>query len=280
MKAFKHFFFAYLFPLVPKRLLSRGTGLLMRIPLPGLLGRVLIPRFARFFKIVESEAELPAASYGSFNAFFTRRLKPGLRPIQAAIVHPADSKLTQNGNVMAGQLLQAKGWTYSLSEFLGDEALAKQYEGGSYYTYYLCPADYHRVHASAGGRLVSASHIPGLLWPVNEWSVTNVKRLFCLNERVVLNFESPRGKWSSVLVGATNVGQISITLDPSISTNKWLWHKPTTRDYSPPIDVGVGDELGMFHLGSTVINVFEKGFALPPKPASFVKMGEAVVEKG
>ncbi len=251
---------SWLFPWVPKRLLSRATGLLMRLPLPGPLRPPLVRAFAGAFNITLAEAERELPYYGSLDAFFTRKLKNGLRPIEGEYVHPVDGKLTQFGPVQNGELVQAKGWNYPMGEFLGDEKLAQVYEGGQFSTFYLCPADYHRVHAPTHGRLVSARHIPGLLWPVNDWSVTNIRRLFCLNERVVLNFESERGRWSLVLVGATNVGHITITLDPSITTNRWMWHAPTDRQYSPPLEVKAGDELGMFHLGSTVICVFEASF--------------------
>ncbi len=276
MNGFKTLFLSWIFPWIPKRLMSRGTGVLMRLPFPGLLAAPLIPIFARIFKIKLEEAEFAASSYRSFDGFFTRKLKPGLRPIQADFVHPVDGALTLQGEVKSGQLMQAKGWDYSLAEFLGNEELARSYDGGKFLTYYLCPADYHRVHAQTGGKLVSANHIPGLLWPVNEWSVGNIQRLFNLNERVVLNFESQRGRWSSVLVGATNVGHITISLDPSIITNRWMWHKPTDRVYTPPIAVKAGDELGMFHLGSTVINVFDKNFNFKLPGPMPVKMGETL----
>jgi phosphatidylserine decarboxylase len=275
MNRLKTVFLAWIFPWFPKRLLSRGTGVLMRIPFPGLVAAPLVLGFARFFGINVREAEFSAGSYRSLDGFFTRKLQPGLRPIGGPVVHPVDGRLTIQGDIVRGELLQAKGWTYSAAEFLGSAELAAAYEGGKFLTWYLCPADYHRIHSPASGELMSARHIPGLLWPVNEWSVNNIRRLFNLNERVVLNFESPRGRWSAVLVGATNVGHITVTLDPSITTNRWMWHAPTDRQYSPPIPVRAGDELGMFHLGSTVICLFEKGFGLtPPGHAMAVKMGE------
>lgn len=276
MKAFKDWFFAWIFPWVPKRLLSRATGVFMRIPLPWPLSAVLIRGFARIFSINTEWAERSPGKYRSFDDYFTRKLKAGLRPIQGRFVHPVDGVLSQKGAVTAGELIQAKGWTYSLSEFLGDERLAQSYEGGNFATYYLCPTDYHRVHAPRSGDLISARHIPGLLWPVNEWSVTNVRRLFNLNERVVMNFRSPEGNWSYVMVGATNVGHMTITHDPSIVTNRWMWHASTDRVYSPPISVKAGDELGIFHLGSTVVCVYDKNL---PRVANQnpcpVKMGES-----
>lgn len=276
MNAFKRLFFSLIFPFVPKRLLSRLTGVFMRLPLPGPLAAMVVPGFAKFFDIAIHEAEFAAGRYRSLDDFFTRRLRADLRPLGGDFVHPVDGQLTQNGAVAAGgQLLQAKGWTYGLDEFLGDDALAATYTDGHYYTWYLCPADYHRVHAPCGGRLVSAKHIPGLLWPVNDWSVNNVKRLFCLNERVVLNFESEHGRWSLVLVGATNVGHITVTMDPAITTKHWFWRKPTEHTYDPPIPVAAGDEVGMFHLGSTVVCVFEKAFGRGTAEGRAVRMGEA-----
>lgn len=273
MKGLKNFFFSWIFPWVPKRLLSRATGVLMRIPLFWPFSALLIPLFAALFKIDVGLAEKSPGAYRSFDDFFTRRLKAGARPVEGAFVHPVDGVLSQAGPVVAGELLQAKGWNYSLAEFLGDAGLAAVYEGGSFATYYLCPADYHRVHSPRTGALVAGRHIPGLLWPVNEWSVSNIRRLFNLNERVVLNFQSPEGRFSVVMVGATNVGHMTISADPSIVTNRWMWHAPTDRIYSPGVPVRVGDELGIFHLGSTVVVLFEKSLpavrAAAPSPVKF-----------
>jgi len=264
-------FMSWIFPWVPKRLLSRMTGLFMRLPL-GPLSGVLIPVFAKIFKINIAEAEFPPSAYRSFDHFFTRKLRLDARPVAAGLVHPVDGKLTENGAVLQGELMQAKGWPYSLGEFLGDEALAQAYASGSFVTYYLCPADYHRVHSPFHGELQSARHIPGMLWPVNTWSVQNIRRLFNLNERVVLNFSAPEGPWSLVMVGATNVGQMTISLDPSILTNRWMWHAPTDRRYSPSPVVQPGTELGMFHLGSTVICIYSWKIPQVLKPTP-VQMG-------
>ncbi len=248
----------------------------MRVPLPSPLRGPVLRGFAGFFGIRVKDAEFALSKYGSMDGFFTRKLKPGLRPLAGPWVHPVDGNLTQVGLVSHGELVQAKGWTYPLAEFLGEELLARRYEGGQYMTYYLCPADYHRVHSPFSGELTSARHIPGLLWPVNDWSVTNIKRLFCLNERVVLNFSSPEGHWSLVMVGATNVGHMTMTVDPSIVTNRWMWHAPTDRRYLPSMPVKVGDELGIFHLGSTVICIFEKGFPAASPARGAVTFGEKV----
>ncbi|MGE3681468.1 MAG: archaetidylserine decarboxylase [Bdellovibrionales bacterium] len=249
---------------------------MMRWPLPPPVRERALRAFASAFGIGVAEAEQDLHAYASLDQFFTRRLKPGLRPVEAEFIHPVDGRLTESGVIASGELIQAKGWTYPLAEFLGDTPLATHFEGGHYYTYYLCPADYHRVHAPAPGELVSGKHIPGLLWPVNEWSVNNIRRLFCLNERVVLNFTSPAGRWSLVMVGATNVGHITVTLDPSITTNRWMWHAPSDRQYTPPLPVRAGDEVGIFHLGSTVVCLFDRNFTRAQTGARAVRMGQCL----
>src|ERR1700722_13247943 len=124
MNRWQTFFMAWIFPWVPKRLLSRCTGVVMRLPLPSFTRGVVLRLFAKAFHIDIAAAEKPLDEYRSCDAFFTRRLKWGLRPIQGDIIHPVDGKLTTRGPIQDGELLQAKGWTYGLSEFLGDARLA------------------------------------------------------------------------------------------------------------------------------------------------------------
>ncbi|MGE4130462.1 MAG: archaetidylserine decarboxylase [Bdellovibrionales bacterium] len=273
MKALGDLFFSWVLPWIPKRLMSRAWGLMMRVPWPWPLRIPLNWLFAKAFSIDLSEAEKTPGQYSSFDDLFTRRLKPGLRPVEGDFVSPVDGALTEYGPVVDGQILQVKGWEYPLEEFLGSHALAKSYEGGSFATLYLCPADYHRVHTPLTGNLVSALHIPGQLWPVNEWSVKNIQRLFCLNERVVLNFLGSKGPFSVVMVGATNVGKMSIYPDPSIVTNRWMWHAPTVREYEPAIALKCGEELGAFHLGSTVVLVLGKGYPAVTRARGAIRLG-------
>lgn len=256
-----NFLLSVFMPLLPKRLLSRLTGCLARIQWPRPLALALNSWFARAYRINLEEAEKPLSEYPSLNAFFTRRLKPGVRPLQGEWVHPCDAMLTVSGPVRAGRILQVKGWEYSVAEFLGDVDLAKSYEGGHFATYYLCPTDYHRVHAPLSGELISVRHIPGALWPVNEWSVNRIRSLFCLNERVVMNFRSEKGAWSLVMVGATNVGQIQISADSSIRTNRWSSHASSERQYNPSIPTRVGSEIGIFNMGSTVVCIYSSDFS-------------------
>jgi len=248
-----------LMPLLPKRILSFCFGEFARARLPDPLRLWVIKGFAKFYKIDMSEAEKPIERYKTLDALFTRRLKPGLRPIQSEWIHPVDGELTANGIIMKDQAFQVKGWEYSLSKLLGEQRY--DFDRGVFLTYYLCPTDYHRVHSPVSGEIVSIRHLHGQLWPVNDWSVNHVKELFCQNERVVINMHTNRGPVAVILVGATNVGQIEIKCDPELRTNLPGRHAPYFKSFSPPIEVKAGDELGAFHLGSTVVVIMSPEYA-------------------
>ena len=256
-----NFILSILMPILPKRLLSRIVGWFTRLRWPGPVSYWINQKFAQAYKINLEEAERPLADYKTLNDFFTRKLKSGMRPIQGDWVHPADGSLTQAGPVKDGKIIQAKGWLYSVEELLGDQALARQYEDGFFTTYYLCPTDYHRVHSPVSGTLQSVRHIPGQLWPVNEWSVHRIKSLFCLNERVILNFQTELGPMSLVMVGATNVGQIEINGLESLRTNQWSCTSSALFEFSKPRQVLVGSEVGVFNMGSTVVCIYSKSFS-------------------
>lgn len=231
----------------------------MHVRLPGPLARWTIKTFGKYYQINFEEAEKPLDQYHSIGDFFVRRLKEGVRPLAASpILHPADSVIAQIGTIVSGKCIQAKGKTYDVAGLCGDPELGKQYEGGLFVTYYLCPTDYHRVHSPVDGKLVRAHHIPGHLWPVNEWSANNIENLFAVNERVILEIETRLGKCLLVFVGATNVGQIRLSFDPEIVTNKFLKQENLERHYSPPIEITKGQELGAFYMGSTVVMIYPK----------------------
>ncbi len=167
-----------------------------------------------------------------------------------------------------------------MGEILGDPAEAGRYEGGSFFVVYLAPADYHRVHAPVTGPVVRARHVPGTLFPVNAIGTTHVPRLFARNERVaVFQRSESHGEVATVLVGAVGVGRISVTFD-DIVTNRGA--RSGVRRYgeaAPPMDRG--EELGVFHLGSTVIV-----FVGPAEPLAFdkplgakVRVGEAIARR-
>jgi len=242
----------------PKNRFSRIVGRLVHIRLPRPLARVLVLWFARTYQIDVDAAAKAHHHYPSIGHFFIRDLREGLRPIESDFVSPVDGTLRGFGVVSGGRLEQIKGKTYTTARFLGDEAVAARYENGAFFNLYLSPQDYHHVHAPAGGGIVRSTHIPGTLWPVNDWSMANVDELFSINERVVTYVESAYGLLAVVMVGATNVGKISVVYDSFIS-NIAGSRKPVTRAYDPPIAIAAGDRLGTFHMGSSVVLLVEPG---------------------
>jgi len=241
---------------VPKNLLSFFAGKLMYFKFPKAMSSKLIRLFAQTYHINLNEAEKNIDDYNSIGDFFTRKLKEGVRPLASSeYVHPADSKMTARGVIQQNQLIQAKGKSYLLQNFLGAASL-ETWTNGFFITYYLCPTDYHRVHSPIEGWIKEVRYIPGQLWPVNNWSVSNIDELFLKNERVIVEIESTKGPMAVVFVGATNVGSIRLSFEPALRTNHAHIRSPETWTYpakSRPIQKG--QELGMFCMGSTVIIV-------------------------
>ena len=255
--------------LVPKNLLSRLTGVLVKVRWPGPLRIWLMRSFARHFKIRLDEAEYSLEDYASIEDLFTRKLKPGIRPISPEpLIHPVDGVLTLIGPLDKGTLFQAKGITFSLVDFLKDEELARQFEGGWFATYYLCPTDYHRVHAPFAGRLTSIVHLPGTLWPVNPWSVAHVPRLFAINERLHFIFETQWGKAVVAMVGATNVGEMTTPFAGELVTNR----ARKRAEFTLSTEVDKGAELGTFNMGSTVVLVMPAEARVSGLPSQFEKI--------
>lgn len=228
---------------------------------PSFLAHWSIKAFARFYNINLDEAEKPYTSYTSIGDFFVRRLKPGIRPVgESWAVHPADSVITQSAPIDGGTLIQAKGITYKLEDFTQDPEAKKKWAGGYFLTYYLCPTDYHRVHSPVDGQITNVRYMPGELWPVNEWSTTNVKDLFTANERVLVEIETDLGPVGVVFVGATNVGHIVLSFDEKIKGNQKGAHIFNHKRYTPDIPIHKGTELGMFRMGSTVVMLYPPNF--------------------
>jgi phosphatidylserine decarboxylase len=237
---------------LPQRLLSRAIYRLARSPRPWIKAP-LIRWFTAQYRVDLEEAESSDIdTYSSFNAFFTRALKAGARPLEgddATLIVPVDGRLTEHGRLQEGTLLQAKGRRYSVEALLG-QPLPPTLAGAYYATLYLAPRDYHRVHMPLGGRLLFTRYIPGKRYSVNAATVRGVRNLFCLNERVVCGFETRFGSMILVLVGALNVSSIStVWLGEIKSGAAKLW---TERDV-PSRYLRRGEECARFNLGSTVI---------------------------
>jgi phosphatidylserine decarboxylase len=243
---------------VPKNRLSRLVGRLVHARLPAPLARRLVKTFASAYDIDVDAAGEAIHDYPSIGHFFTRDLREGLRPIESDLVSPVDGTLRNYGVVADGHLEQIKGKSYTVARFLGDEQYAKRYDNGVYFNLYLSPQDYHHVHSPVEGQIVRSVHIPGKLWPVNDWSLANVDELFAINERVVTYVECAYGLVAVVMIGATNVGKISVVFDTFLS-NSVLVNRTVARNYDPSIAIHAGSRLGTFHMGSSVVLLFEPG---------------------
>lgn len=196
-----------------------------------------------------------ALKYKSFNEFFTRALKPGVRAVDPAtesIVCPADGAISQIGRIESGEIFQAKGQHFSVEKLIGDPQLATVFKEGLFATVYLSPRDYHRVHMPFSGTLTETLYIPGELFSVNQTTAETVPGLFARNERMVCLFDTEIGRMAVVLVGAMIVAGIE-----TVATGKV---KPSGRLELNHHDLALekGDELGRFYLGSTAIILFEK----------------------
>ncbi|MFZ9544684.1 MAG: archaetidylserine decarboxylase, partial [Hylemonella sp.] len=178
----------------------------------GWITTAIIRRFIRRYQVNMAEAAEPdAASYASFNEFFTRALKTEARPLAPArFVCPVDGAISQFGAIAQDQIFQAKGHSYSTSALLaGQDSLAQAFQDGHFATLYLAPKDYHRVHMPCAGSLKRMIHVPGELFSVNPVTARGVPGLFARNERVVCLFDTDHGPMALVLVGATIVGSMA-----------------------------------------------------------------------
>jgi len=248
---------------------------------PAPLVHAAIDQFVKAYKVDMDEAVVPPQGFSSFDAFFTRELKPGARTIDprpGVIVSPADGRIEDMGPIQAGAKFLVKGRTYDAAELLGDVREAERFRGGSFFIVYLSPRDYHRVHAPVEGRVRAARHVDGTLLPVNSIGLTYFPNLFAQNERVVTIQSSPGlGDVATIMVGAIGVGRISMSFDPRIVTNQG--RSPEALQYGDrgPL-LTRGAELGTFHLGSTAIVMVGPGALLFEQQAgSVVRMGQAVL---
>ena len=240
--------------------LSRAAGRFadLRLPRP-VLGR-LIDAFVRLYDIDTAEIADPLGSFATLNAFFTRALKPGIRPIDPrpeVLVSPADACLKSFGTVdPRGRIPEVKGRTYALSQLLGEHIPAEPYLGGTYAVLYLSPRDYHRVHAPAAADVTALAPYDGASYPVNALGVRRIEGLFVKNKRLVFGLHTNDfGTLGLVMVGATNVGRITTSLARGARVER-------------------GAELGVFNLGSTVVLVCPRASGLAVLPT--LHEGEAI----
>jgi len=273
--------FALLQQVLPQHLLSRTMHRVARSTRPW-LRNALIRSVLRAYPMLDPReaAEPDPFRYPSFNAFFTRELRPGARPItgdEHDLVSPVDGTLSQLGMVRDGQLLQAKGFSYTAGALLADAAAAQRYDGGGFVCIYLAPYDYHRIHMPLAGRLTATRYVPGQLFSVNAATARTVPNLYARNERVVCEFDTAHGPLAVVMVGALFVGSVGTVFAGEVNP-------PATRGGGVRhIDAGIGTqfargaELGRFNMGSTVVLLLGNGgtrFSPGLDPGTVLRLGQ------
>lgn len=267
---------------LPKQALTVAAGAFASAR-AGWFTTAAVKAFISHYQVNMAEAEQPdPAAYPTFNAFFTRALRSGVRPVaHADWVSPVDGVISQFGAIEGEQIFQAKGHHYSTTALLGgDTALARRFQDGQFATIYLSPSHYHRIHMPASGTLVRMVHVPGDLFSVNPTTARGVPGLFARNERLVCVFEGAHGPFVMVLVGATIVGSMAT-----------VWHgvvnppRPGVLrhwDYAEgQVLLQQGEEMGRFQLGSTVVVLLPKDewrFSSSWKPGGDVLLGEAMAQ--
>lgn len=272
--------------LMPGHLVSRLIHAFTRLRRPGIKNR-FTDWFIRHFKVNMEEAlETDSHAYEHFNAFFTRELKPGARPIvegENALACPVDGAVSQAQAIEDGRIFQAKGHDYSLEQLLGGSSeRSAPFQGGSFATIYLSPRDYHRIHMPVTGTLRAMVHVPGRLFSVNPATTRVIPGLFARNERVVSIFDTEAGPMAMVKVGAVNVGSIETVwagqVTPPAGRVVRTWH----YEGEEALTLQKGEEMGRFNMGSTVILLFGPEaveWADAIKPEAPVKLGQLLATK-
>jgi phosphatidylserine decarboxylase len=263
---------AQLLRVLPRAQLSQAVGRLCERPLSPKLSELLARAYCKAYRVSLEETLQEDWPYPSFDAFFTRKLREGCRIISSdPLVSPADGRLNASGPIDSDARILVKGRSYDVGELIGSQSEVARYRGGSFAVVYLHPSDYHRVHSPVDGQITLVRGIPGDYYPVNALGERHVPRLLVLNNRVVFEIDAEQvGKVGAVMVGATIVGRITVSgLDaPSVP--------PGDHVLSPPVKVKKGDEIGVFHLGSTVVLLLPPGTVLS-RPAGLIRYGESLV---
>lgn len=271
--------------ILPQHLLTAMIWQVARIRHRG-IKNFLISRFVALYDVDIDDVRLDIPDgFSTFNEFFVRELKNDARPTDDkgdSIVSPVDGTISIAATIRNDNIIQAKGIDYTLEDLLAsdlDESHA--YHNGSFATIYLAPYNYHRVHAPIDGELIAARYVPGDLFSVNEATVARVNGLFSRNERLIMHFNTTRGRAAVVFVGALMVGSISTPWSGVVRPRK---HGVVeVVDISQhPTKVRKGDLLGWFNMGSTVIVLLPEGtceWRSNLEPGATLRMGEAIGER-
>lgn len=270
---------AQLLRVLPRSRITRAVGRLVDLKLHPKVSSAIVGVYSKLYQVALEEAVMPETAFESFDDFFTRQLREGMRPLhpdESALVSPADGRIEDIGPITEGGRLRIKGSDYGVADLVGDPADVARYAGGQFVVVYLSPRDYHRVHAPIGGEVSLIRSMPGDYYPVNAIGVRHVPSLFSRNRRVAIVIDTKtHGRVTVVMVSAMVVGRISVSgidaRDVPIGTHR----------IDPPRAVARGDEIGIFRLGSTAVVFVEKGAAPPwtrqPGPVLF---GEPLAAAG
>jgi phosphatidylserine decarboxylase len=260
----------------------QAMGRAARLPLPAGVCRAAVSAYTRWFGVDLQDIDPDELERGfpSFDAFFTRGLKPGARAVDKSpevLVAPSDGRLREAAEVEAQGVVVAKGHAYAIAELIADAELAQRFVGGLQLVVYLHPRDYHRVHVPISGVARRVKAIPGRLLPVNDASVAREPRLFALNERLVFELDTDHGTVVVVMIAAFGVGHMSCAFHPVPAHPE----REVDIPLAPAPFLAKGEELGVFHLGSTVVLLTEPGFELAEglEPNSRVVFGQPLLRR-
>jgi len=269
----------FFFRVIPKSLISRIFGCIARITLPNFLMNAFIRWYSGKYGVKE-EYITPTGGFKTIDQFFTRRLRDGVLSTDRSVncaVSPVDARIDQFGDIHDTTMIQAKGMEYSLRYLVPSETYRK-FLWGKFMTLYLSPGDYHRIHSPVDGTVMGYFNIPGKLFTVQDWMSRGLPNLFAKNERLISYIESPIGIVAVCKIGALNVGRITLSYC-TIRTNR-TFRRRREFFFSPEdrVPVRAGDELGVFHLGSTIILLFQRGMITFDtfKPGERIRIGNRI----
>jgi phosphatidylserine decarboxylase len=237
-----------------------------------LVSKALTRAYCHAYQVDMDEAAPRASAYESFDAFFTRTLRDGARAFSPdALISPCDGVMSAAGRIDHGARLFVKEQPYEVGELVGDPREAARYTGGDFAVIYLAPRDYHRVHSPVQGNLTLVRGVSGDLFPVNSIGERHVPQLFVRNQRAAIVIETQGfGRVTVVMVGAVIVGRMTVSVlpDPDVP--------PGVHTISPAQPVDKGSEIGVFHLGSTVVLLLEPGVSIV-RGTGPIRLGESLL---
>jgi phosphatidylserine decarboxylase len=247
---------AQMLRVLPRAYIGRAIGRLADWHWPQRVGRAVVGLYTRAYDVSMDEC-VQKGKWASFDAFFTRELRAGTRPVDRdphTVVSPADGRIESMGRIDEGGTFAVKGRPYAVDELVGDAREGRRLQGGLGCVVYLSPRDYHRVHAPVGGQIRRIRSMPGDYFPVNAIGMRHVPSLFCRNRRVAIEMDSDAGlgRVTVVMVAAMIVGRITTA---GVDARDVPLGEQV---FDPPLRVSRGDEIGAFHLGSTAVVLVER----------------------